>query len=212
MSSSVPLPMPPRPSAPPAVRGPSFVRGLWRIAAADASSGNRVELMRNGPRTFDAMLAAIDAARESVSLESYMVMSDTVGIRFADALIAAAARGVRVRMVADWIGSRETTRAFWRRLRDGKVEYRIFSPPGFRSWLGLLPRDHRKLLVVDDAVGITGGIGLGEAGGGLVAHRKRAPWRDTAVRIEGPAAVDMARAFDAMWRRASGEERRIASR
>src|ERR671932_2667025 len=129
MSSSVPLPTPSRPSTLPAVRGPSFARGLWRIAAADASSGNRVELMRNGPRTFDVMLAAIDAARDSVSLESYMVMSDSVGNRFADALIAAAARGVRVRMIADWIGSRETTRAFWRRLREGKVKYRILGSP-----------------------------------------------------------------------------------
>src|SRR5919202_372008 len=193
MSSSVPLPMPSRPSKPPVVRGPSFARGLWRIAAADASSGNRVELMRNGPRTFDAMIAAIDGARESVSLESYMVVSDSVGNRFANALIAAAARGVRVRMIADWIGSRQTTRAFWRRLREGKVEYRIFSPPGFRSWLGLLPRDHRKLLVVDDAVGITGGIGLGEAWSGLVAHRKRAPWRDTAAGGGGPPAPETAR-------------------
>src|SRR5918912_2641349 len=192
MSSSVPLPMPSRPSTPPVVRGPSFARGLWRIAAADASSGNRVELMRNGPRTFEVMLAAIDAARESVSLESYMVMSDSVGNKFADALIAAAARGVRVRMIADWIGSRETTRAFWRRLRDGKVEYRIFGPPGLRSWLGLLPRDHRKLLVVDDAIGITGGIGLGEAWSGLVGHRKRAPWRDTAVGPEGPGRLGIA--------------------
>src|SRR5919108_3068179 len=199
MSSSVPFPTLSRPSILPVVRGPSFARGLWRIAAADASSGNRVELMRNGPRAFDAMLTAIDAARESVSLESYMVMSDSVGNRFSDALIAAAARGVRVRLIADWIGSRETTRAFWRRLRDGKVEFRIFSPPGFRSWLGLIPRDHRKLLVVDESVGITGGIGLGEAWSGLVGHRKRAPWRDTAGRGGGAGAPGKVRALPVKW-------------
>jgi cardiolipin synthase len=203
-----------RPSSVPITeaRGPSFARGLWRIAAADVSSGNRVELMRNGPRTFEVMLAAIDAARDFVSLESYMVLSDAVGERFAGALIAAARRGVRVRMISDWIGSRGTTRHYWSRLREGGVEVRIFSPPGVRAWLGLLPRDHRKLLVVDDAIAVTGGIGLSEAWSGGVARRRTAPWRDTAVRIEGPAVLDMNRAFEAMWRRAGSEEPRIPRR
>lgn len=211
MSSPV-VPVPRASGVPAEARGPSFARGLWRVAAADASSGNRVELMRNGPRTFEAMLAAIDDARDFVSLESYMVMSDSVGNRFADALIAAAARGVRVRMIADWIGSREATHFFWRRLRSGGVDVRIFNRPGLQPWLGLVPRDHRKLLVADGAVGVTGGIGLGEAWTGGVARRRVAPWRDTAVLIEGPAVSDMCRAFDAMWKRAAHEERRGARR
>ncbi len=211
MSTSLPVRSPVTALA--QAEGPLFARGLWRIAAANASAGNRVELMRDGPRTFAAMLAAIDDAKDSVTLEQYMVMSDPVGDRFADALIAAAARGVRVRMIADWIGSRETPRAYWRRLREGNVDVRIFNPPGLRAWLGLVPRDHRKLLVVDDRVGFTGGIGLADQWTGFT-HRKtrRAPWRDTAVRIEGPAAVDMCRAFEAMWKRATGTERRSGRR
>ena len=59
--------------------GPSFARGLWRIAAADVSSGNRVRLLRDGPATFDAMIALIEGAKESVSLESYILRSDEVG-------------------------------------------------------------------------------------------------------------------------------------
>jgi cardiolipin synthase A/B len=192
--------------------GPQFARGLWRIAAADASSGNEVELMRDGTRIFDAMIDAIEQARESVLLESYMVNSDSVGERFSDVLIAAAARGVRVRVIADWVGSRGTKRAFWRRLRDGGVDVRVFSPPGFRAWLGFLPRDHRKLLAVDGRIGITGGIGLAEEWSGIVKRKRRAPWRDTAVLIRGPAAVDMARAFEDMWKRSRFEERRAARR
>ena len=198
------------PAASPAVEahGPSFSRGLWRIAAAAASGGNRVTLLRDAPRALESMLEAIGAARESVSLESYLVQSDSVGERFAEALADAARRGVRVRFIADWVGARGTTRAFWRRLREQRVEVRIFNPPGPRAWLGLLPRDHRKVLVVDDAVGITGGMGLAEAwSGGLRRKRKQAPWRDTAVRIEGAAASDMALAFEGMWRRAIFEER-----
>ena len=192
--------------------GPRFARGLWRIAAADASSGNEVELMRDGTRIFGAMIDVIERARETVELESYMIVSDSVGERFSNALLAAAARGVKVRVIADWAGSRETTRAFWRKLREGGVEVRIFNKPGFRAWLGLLPRDHRKVLVADQEVCVTGGIGLAEVWSGFVKRKRRAPWRDTAVLIRGPAAVDMCRAFEAMWKRANFEERRAARR
>ena len=168
--------------------------------------------MRDGTRIFGAMIDVIERARETLVLESYIVNSDSVGGRFADALIAAAARGVRVRLIADWVGSWTTTRAFWRRLREGGVDVRIFNPPGLRAWLGLMPRDHRKLLVADEEVAITGGIGLSEEWSGIVKRKRRAPWRDTAVRIRGPAAVDMARAFETMWKRANFEERRAARR
>jgi cardiolipin synthase A/B len=193
--------------------GPSFARGLWRIAAADASSGNRVALLVDGPRTFEAMLAAIEGAKRSVALESYIFRNDRIGERFADALAAAAKRGVQTRVLADWIGTRGTRASFWRRMREQGAEVRIFNPPGFRAWLGLVPRDHRKLLVVDSEVGVTGGVGLGEewsAEGPRGARRKG--WRDTAVRIEGPAARDMLRAFESMWKRAGGEERRTSRR
>ncbi len=168
--------------------------------------------MRDGTRIFDAMIDVIEHAKKTVVLESYMIVSDSVGERFQTALIAAAKRGVKVRVIADWAGSRETTRAFWRTFRENGVDVRIFNKPGFRRWLGLLPRDHRKLLVADEEVGVTGGIGLAEVWSGFVKRKKRAPWRDTAVLIRGPAAVDMARAFETMWKRAKFEERRAARR
>ncbi|MDQ2768311.1 MAG: cardiolipin synthase B, partial [Gemmatimonadota bacterium] len=110
--------------------GPRFARGLWRIAAADASSGNEVELMRDGTRIFDAMIDIITQARATVVLESYLVVSDSVGERFSVALIAAVARGVKVRMIADWAGSRGAKRAYWRELRESGVDVRIFNKPG----------------------------------------------------------------------------------
>ena len=193
-------------------RGPSFARGLWRIAAADVSSGNRVRLLRDGPATFDAMIALIEGAQTSVSLESYIVRSDEVGERFAVALIDAAARGVNVRLLCDWIGIRGISRKFIPRLRAANVDVRVFSPIGFHRWLGVVPRDHRKLLVVDDRAGITGGVGLGVEWTTGVQKRRRSRWRDTAVSIEGHAAADMRNAFETMWRRASGKERRGAHR
>ncbi len=192
--------------------GPSFARGLWRIAAANVSSGNRVSLLRDGPATFDAMLSLIDSAQGSVSLESYIFRADEVGDRFARVLTAAVERGVTVRVLTDWIGARGTRRKFLRQLRTAGVELLVFNPPGFRAWLGLVPRDHRKLLVVDGAIGITGGVGVGREWTTGVDKVRRSRWRDTSVRIDGPAVNDMQEAFDRMWRRAAGHERRGSHR
>jgi len=207
---SAPLPHPryvPFPS-----RGPSFARGLWRIAAADVSSGNRVRLLHDGPETFDEMLALIHGAKERVAIESYILRSDEVGQRFGDALTAAARRGVEVRVLMDWVGGRGTSRRFLGQLRKTGVNLRVFNPPGFRPWLGLIPRDHRKLLVVDGAVGVTGGVGIGREWLMGVAKTRRSRWRDAAVRIAGPAAADMLNAFDNMWKRVHGLERRGSHR
>jgi len=191
---------------------PSFARGLWRIAAADASSGNRVALLRNGPATFSAMLELIETAEQTVSLEGYIFRDDEVGKQFADTLVAAAQRGVKVKLLVDWIGRLGTPYSFFHAIARSGVEVQFFNPPGFRRWLGLVPRDHRKLLVVDDRAGVTGGIGIGREWKTGVLKRRRAPWRDTAVLIEGAAAGDMIQAFDRMWRRASGKERRGSHR
>jgi cardiolipin synthase len=185
---------------------------LWRIAAADVSSGNRVRLLHDGPETFDEMLELIHAATHAVALESYIFRSDEVGDRFADALIAAATRGVNTRVLLDWVGVRGTPRRFLANLRKRGVDVRVFNPLGARAWLGLVPRDHRKLLVVDGSRGVTGGVGLGREWLLGVARQRRARWRDAAVRIEGPAAGDMLQAFENMWRRVSGEERRGSHR
>jgi cardiolipin synthase len=192
--------------------GPAFARGLWRIAAADVSSGNDVHLLPDGATTFDSMIAMIDAARESVVLESYIFRGDDVGLRFADALGRAAARGATVRFLLDWLGAFGLSGSILRRLRQQRVAVRTFSPPGFRAWGGFVPRDHRKLLVVDGAAGVTGGIGIGTEWRTGVLKRRRSPWRDTAIRIDGPAASDMLRAFDRMWSRVSGHERRRSGR
>ena len=192
--------------------GPSFARGLWRIAAADVSSGNHVRLLRDGPATFDAMIELIERAQSSVVLESYIFRSDDVGRRFGDALLAAVSRGVSVRLLLDWIGVRGTSRRFLRALRRGGIEIGMFNPPGFRAWMGIVPRDHRKLLVVDETMGITGGVGVGREWTTGILRLQRSRWRDTAVLIEGPAARDMIQAFETMWHRVRGMERRGSHR
>ena len=202
----------PRESGTPVERGPSFALGLWRIAAADVSSGNRVSLLRDGPATFDAMVDLIDRAAKSIALESYIFRSDEVGERVGEALTRAVNRGVDVRVIVDWIGSRGTSKSFFRRLRTAGVQLVVFNPIGFRPWFGVVPRDHRKLLVVDERIGITGGMNIGHEWTRGIKLARGTGWRDTAVRIEGPAAMDMVHAFDRMWRRSHGRERRGSHR
>ena len=200
---------PPAPAATPpseVTAGVSFARGLWRVASADVSAGNRCQLLRDGAAAFDAMLAVMDGARHTVDFECYIFRgNDDVGQRFVQGMLEAVRRGVRVRLLVDWFGGRGTPRRIWKSLRAGGVDVRIFSPLGFRPWLGLLPRDHRKLLVADGKVGITGGIGIGQEWRLGSVGPKRSPWRDTAVQIQGPAAEAMERAFDTMWLRAVGQ-------
>lgn len=212
---------PPHPEGPPlpapapvgvrTERTASYARALWRVASADVSSGNRVALYSDGDATFDAMLALINGAKNSVDLESYILRDDATGQRFADALARAAARGVHVRVIGDWIGMRGTSRDFLNHLERSGVPVRVFNPPGFRRWLGLVPRDHRKLLVADGAIAVTGGIGIGDEWRGILG-RKHLPWRDRCARIEGPAAADLRRAFEHMWRRAAGQQPSRAER
>ena len=206
------LPAPPGAPALPAAGGPSFARALWRIGAADVSPGNQVTLFAAGETTFDAMIALIEGAKASVALETYILRDDGVGRRFAAALAAAAASGAQVRLLGDWAGMRGTASGFLHGLRARGVEVRVFSPPGFRPWLGLLPRDHRKVLVVDGKAGVTGGIGISDQWQHGVIRKRRSPWRDRCVRIAGPAAADLQRAFEHMWRRAAGERPGPAAR
>ncbi len=184
----------------------SFAHRMWRIAAAHVSAGNTCTLLRNGPATFDAMLALIEGARDEVVLESYILRSDAVGMRFAPALAAAARRGVRVRVLYDWVGSRGLAPEFVAGLHRAGVDARVFNPPRLGTrWLGVVPRDHRKLLAVDPdrdgGAGVIGGVGIGHewSVGEHPGRPGSGAWRDTTVRIAGPAARSMAHAFDRIW-------------
>lgn len=185
----------------------THARALWRIAAADVSSGNKVHLLRNGLDAFNAMEDLIENARESIEFEQYFYRKDETGNRFRDLLAGAATRGLRVRVLIDWIGRMGCPSSFFNPIRDAGGEVRLFNRIGLRRWLGLIPRDHRKLLVADRHTGITGGIGIGDQWRRGLLRRRSSPWRDTAVQIAGPAAMDMADSFERMWERAGGVRR-----
>jgi len=169
-----------------------------RTAGAPLVHGNAVKILRDATENYPAWLAAIAGARETIHFECYIIHDDDVGRRFADALLAKAKDGVRVRVVYDWLGGWSTSRRFWRGLREGGVAVRCFNPPRLDDPLGMLARDHRKCVVVDGRVAFVMGLCVGKAWEGY-PERGLAGWRDTGVEIRGPAVADVARAFADTW-------------
>ena len=170
-----------------------------RAAGAPLVEGNRVRLLIDARENYPAWLEAIAAAKRHVHFESYFLYEDDVGRRFADALIAKAQEGVRVRLVYDWLGGfGKASRSFWNRLRAGGVDVRCFNRPRLDSPVGWLSRDHRKSLVVDAEVGFITGLCVGRMWEGL-PEKNLEPWRDTGVEIRGRAVADIERAFAQVW-------------
>ncbi len=173
---------------------------LSRAAGARLLSGNRVRLLKDGRENYPAWLNAIGAARRHIHFESYIIHEDSTGREFADALVARAREGVRVKVVYDWMGGFGTSRTFWNNLRAAGIEVRCYNPPRMDSPLGWLSRDHRKSLVVDGQVGFIAGLCVGNAWIGDRA-RKIEPWRDTGVEIQRKAVAEIERAFADIWAR-----------
>jgi cardiolipin synthase len=170
-----------------------------RVAEARQSNGNHVRLLRDGPEVFPAWLAAINHAQSTVWLENYILQEDAVGRQFAEALKAAAGRGVKCLVLYDWLGCLTRTSAkFWRALREAGVELRCYNPPQLTNPLRWISRDHRKVLCVDGTVAFTGGLCIGDDWMGD-ASRGVPPWRDTAIEIRGPAVADVSAAFMDSW-------------
>jgi cardiolipin synthase len=185
------------------VRDPGFEGLLSRIDDSPLHCGGSLELYFQGQRAVRAMLAAIGEARSEVLIESYVLKDDSTGQAFLAALGAAAERGVPVRVLADALGSLETSAAFWREMEGRGIELRLYHPLLPYLWMQAF-RDHRKILVVDRKVAFTGGMNIGDEYG---AARQEQPdvWRDTHARTEGPVAWELAVIFFEGWVHAGGE-------
>ena len=161
-------------------------------------AGNRVETLHNGEEAFPAMLAAIEDARESICLATYIFETNRSGQRFIDVLAAAAKRGVEVRVLLDGIGELYSFPPASRRLRRAGVRVSRFLPPRlFPPSLLVNLRNHRKILVADGTVGFTGGINIGDR---HLAERD-VPRRvvDAHFRLTGPVVVQMEHVFLEDW-------------
>jgi cardiolipin synthase len=184
---------------------------IEKLTKAPLYDDNAVELLLDGPQTHQAMLDAIESAEHHVHLETYIFADDEVGTEFATALEAKAREGVAVRVIFDSIGSRGGEDGFWAGLEDAGVVVREFNPPDpvqDQNPFDIDTRDHRKLLVVDGRVAFTGGINIDRnyvRASDVVGGRSASSgWRDTHIRIEGPAVAAFQQLFVAMWEKLDG--------
>ncbi|WP_020652690.1 cardiolipin synthase [Massilia niastensis] len=175
-------------------------------------AGNKVSLLFDGPATMREMMAAAQGATGSINLETYIFDQDPIGLQFAELLMEKRRQGVVVNVIADGVGTLATPSEFFDKLRAAGINVLIFNPvnpakrPG--KWQ-LNNRDHRKIMVVDGKVAFTGGINISStyANSSLFRSRMKAStadsskvgWRDTHIKIEGPAVAALQWAFVDNW-------------
>ena len=183
----------------------SQVPELQRINGFAPTSGNDARLLVDGTAFFPALLETIREARHHLHLEFYIWSTDQTGRTVRDALIAAAQRGVEVRVLVDEMGSLRTMRGFFRRLERAGGQFswfHTFSP--LRGRLHLNLRNHRKLVIADGRIALTGGMNIaddywhGRSG-------KEPPCRDVHLRVTGPVVTQLAEVFAQDWYFAKSE-------
>lgn len=173
---------------------------LHRLAGIPPAGGNRVQLLVDGRATFDSMLQGIAAAQDYILLESYIIRDDSLGQHLGRLLADRARAGVRVHVLYDEIGSRNFHRTrLCRQLRRVGVQVAAFNTTqGRRNRFQLNFRNHRKILVVDGHSAWIGGHNIGEEY--LGTHPRIGHWRDTHLKLQGPAVLGTLMAFATDWR------------
>ncbi|WP_371154529.1 cardiolipin synthase [Jannaschia sp. 2305UL9-9] len=177
---------------------------LTGVVGAPVTEGNTATLLIDGGPTFDAIFGAIDQAQHEVLVQFYTIRDDTIGRALRDRLIAAARRGVDVRVLCDMVGSLFLGHRYARALRAEGVRFQgIVAPRRVMGRIGLNLRNHRKTVIVDGAIGFTGGINVGDEY--IDGGKDFDSWRDTHVRLRGPMVDQLRAIFAADWTDLTGD-------
>lgn len=207
---ALPLPAPTTLGGLPAEQGErhqqleSLARFGQKVLPERFEPGNAIDVLENGDEAYPAMIAAIDGAKTSLALSTYIFNNDKAGHLFVDALSRAVGRGVRVRVLIDGVGSWYSRPSLIPLLRERGINYARFLH-SFMPWQMpyLNMRNHQKILVADGKIGFTGGMNI--AGGNLVRQDPPKPIRDYHFRIEGPVVAQLMRTFAHEWTFTTGE-------
>jgi cardiolipin synthase len=172
-----------------------LARMLNNVVERPLVAGNSVEPLVDGAQVYPAMLEAIESARSSIMLASYIFNGDGIGAQFVEALVRAQQRGVEVRVLVDDVDVRFTRSNAYKPLRRAGVPVGVFNPPFVPARLNAVHlRNHRKIMVVDGAIGFTGGMNIDRRywGGSEVS-------RDLHFRLRGPIVAQLAEVFADDW-------------
>jgi len=185
-----------------ATEDPQFHRALGALLGPSIVEGNKVDVLLNGDVIFASMLKAIGQAQRSITFETYIYWSETIGREFADALVARARAGVRVHVLLDWVGSAKMEQRYLDEMKQAGVEVERYHKPNWSGLFRMNNRTHRKVLVVDGQIGFTGGVGIADQWRGDAQDSDH--WRDTHFRVEGPVVAQMQSVFMDNWIKATG--------
>ena len=184
------------------VSDPQFRRELGTLLGPAIIDGNSVQSLQNGDEIFPAMLAAIRSARHSVTFETYIYWSGTIGKEFSEALAERARAGVPVQVTIDWAGSVRLDQALVDEMTAAGVEVKLYRPLRWYNLGRFNNRTHRKLLIVDGRIAFTGGVGIADHWSGRAEDPEH--WRDSHFRVEGPAVAQFQAAFNDNWMKITG--------
>ena len=172
--------------------------------------GNHIEMLRNGDEIFPAMLDAIRSAKRSITFETFVYWEGEIAEEFSKALAERAQAGVQVHVILDWVGAEALLASSISKMKEAGVQVRFYNPLVWYNpvrWfmdLGELDsRTHRKLLVVDGAIGFIGGVGIADQWKGDA--RNDGEWRDNHYRVQGPVVSQIQAAFIDNWLEAGGK-------
>lgn len=172
---------------------------LQNNSEALAFHGNKIKVYTDGAETFDALFGEIEQAKNEIHIEFYIIEDDRIGDRFQKLLIRKAREGVRIRLIFDYVGSFHFKRPRQEELQAAGVELYAFMPAHFKITIRknrINYRNHRKIVIIDGRVGFTGGVNIADR---YLTGNKLGMWRDTFIRIEGPAIHGLQNAFLTDW-------------
>ncbi len=184
------------------IRDTQFLRSMGMLLGPAILHGNKVVHYENGARIFPAMLEAIRGARQTITFETYIYWSGSIGEEFAEALSGRARAGVKVHLLLDWVGSINMDQTLIGGMQRAGIEVVRYHKPHWYNITRMNNRTHRKLLVVDGKTGFTGGVGIADQWQGDA--ETPAHWRDSHFSVEGPVVAEFQAVFLDNWMKAEG--------
>lgn len=184
-------------------RSEKFLETLEALTDSKVHRHIRLSVHTNGPDFYEAELRAIAAAERSVNLEAYIFQKSEIAQRYVDAMTERARNGVQVNLVLDAVGSASTHESYFAELRKAGGKVGWYNDSSWYKLPQINHRTHRELLVVDGKVGFIGGAGIADH---WYKERPKKPrWRDTMVRVEGPAVPNLQATFAENWLESCGD-------
>jgi len=186
-----------------AVGSEDFLRATEAITMAPITHGNDIELLINGDEIFPALIETMRGAQKTLNFLSYLYWTGEIGSRISAVLCERAQAGVEVNVLLDAVGSAKMDRSLISDMDKAGVTFAYFRPPKPYAMRRLNNRTHRKLLIADGTVGMTGGVGIADQWTGNAQDPDH--WRDTHVRVRGPIVRGLQGAFAENWLEATGD-------